>query len=1103
MRRSILFSVALGLTLSSHSFANPSTDVNGLSSSSVFLSSSVLQHTVKGRVVSADGPLDAVTVSVVGGTVSTMTDTKGEYSINAPIGATLRFTSVGYKSTEVKVSSARVNISLETDDAALDEVVVVGYGTQKRSNITGAISSVDVEKTFQTRPITDVGKALQGAVPGLTITSPSGDLGSNPTIRLRGVVGSLNTGSAGASPLILVDNVEVPNLQMVNPEDIATVSVLKDAASTSVYGTRAAWGVILITTKSGKMDTPNSLSYSNNFAWQKPTEKLEIASAADGAELAFKALQRTNPSTNVFGAVGLYYDEIGIEKMREWEKLYGGQDLGPEMVEGRDWELRGGRLFFYRPWDAPGMYMKDFAPQQKHNVNLNGGSSTISYNLGLGYLNQGGVLKVNPDKFERYNVNASINAKINKFISARSKILYSNTLKTTPYSVNGDTYDPWFYLYRWQRVYPYGTLDGKPFRSAITEVEQAKMNEYRSSMSRVSLGATITIIDGLTIDGDYTYTNQGSRDHIVGNEVMGIDFWAGGGDFPYRKYGGAANDQVRYTSYYQDRHVFNGFVNYDKKFGNDHDLKLTAGMNMEMYAGGNHFSKRMELMDPNKGELALATGIQTAGSGFGDWATLGYIGRANYAFKNRYLLQVSGRYDGSSRFPTNNRWAFFPSVSAGYILTEERFMDFAKPYLSFFKLRGSYGIIGNQNVGANAFVSTMPNSSSGWLVGDAFLPTVGNPTVVSPTLTWEKVTDVDFGFDAAFYKDKFNVTFDWFKRTTSDMLGSGSTLPSSFGAGAPRVNFGEMQTKGWELEVSYKHTFNNGLFVSAAGQVSDFKERVTKFANATRLITSNYEGRVIGEIWGYETDRFFTKDDFKQDASGEMIRDAAGKWILNDGIPDQKQYESGWFFYGPGDIKYKNLDGDDKISTGDGTVENPGDRKIIGYSNPRWQYGLRMDFGYKGVDLGFFLQGVGKRDMWANGGTFVPGYRPGEAWYQHQLDYWTEENPNAFYPRPTDQGQSNAIRNFMPQTKYLLNMSYLRLKNLTVGYTLPAHLLKTAHISRLRVFFSGENLFEKKHTDVPIDPETDYTSWGANDGNSFGKVYPFQRTYSFGIQLGL
>jgi len=1065
---------------------------------------SAQQKTISGRVIDYENlPLPGVTITINESTArATQTNDKGEYTVEAQVGEVLTFQFLGMEPVQRTVGEDNtINVSMVGSSQSLQDVVVVGYGTQKRANLTGAVTTIDVEKTFETRPITDVARALQGAAPGLTITSPSGDLGSNPTIRLRGVTGSLNTGSAGASPLILVDNVEVPSLQMVNPDDIQSVSVLKDAASTSIYGTRAAWGVILITTKSGKRNTPNTIRYTNNVAWQKPTETLEIASAAEGAEVAFAALRRTNPNLTSFKAIGTTFDEIAIERMREWEELYGGQNLGLEMVEGRDFETRGGNLYFYRPWDAPGMYMKEYSPQQMHNLTINGGSEKINYNLGLGYLNQGGVLKVNPDKFQRLNMNLGVDATLNSWLSARAKVLYSNSMVDKPYSYNGDTYDPWFYLYRWQKTLPYGTFEGKPFRNAITDVEQARMMEDRSSMTRISLGSTLTPVTGLNVNVDYTYTNFGERDHLVGGAASGWDFW--GGTMDYRQYTSASHDRVRYTSFFQDRHVLNVVANYDLNVKEDHEFKFTAGINSELYEGGNHFSQRTELMDPDKGELQLATGVQTANSNAGHWSTLGYFGRVNYSFKNRYLLQASARIDGSSRFPRNDQWATFPSVSAGWIASEEEFLEFARPYLSFLKVRGSYGLIGNQNVGANAFIATMPTSSSSWLIGEAFIPTVGTPGVISPTLTWETVKDLDFGVDMNFFNNNLTFTFDWFKRTTSDMLSAGSTLPSSFGATAPRRNFGEMETKGWEVELGYRHLFENGFSISANGQLSDFRERITKFANATRLISSNYEGRVIGEIWGYETDRFFTDNDFEQDGAGNLLTDDNGHWIPRAGIADQTLYESSWFFYGPGDIKYKDLNGDGIIDRGEGTVESPGDQKIIGNSNPRWQYGLRMDFGYKGFDLGFFLQGVGKRDLWASGTSFIPGFRPGEAWYQHQLDYWTPENPNAFYPRPTDQGQSNSIRNFMPQTKYLLDMSYLRVKNLTFGYTFPEKWVERAKVQNLRIFFSGENLFEFDNVDMPIDPETDYTSWGLNDGNSFGRVYPFKRTYSFGLQLTL
>lgn len=1071
------------------------------------------ERTITGRVSSSNdqSPLPGVSVKVKETNQGVGTDAQGNYSIRAEVGQTLVFTFIGSEAKEITVTldENTINVEMDDDQQALEEVVVVGFGTQKRASLTGAVSTVDVEKTLQTRPITDVARGLQGAVAGLNITTPSGALGQNPTIRLRGVTGSLNAGAAGAAPLILVDNVEIPSLNMVNPDDIESISVIKDAAA-AIYGTRAAFGVILITTKSGRRNTPTRIRYTNNIAWQKPTKTPEIAGAADGATAQLLAARRENPSQEFVQVVGTRIDDQAIERMREWEGLYGGQNLGLEMEEGRDWEMRGGGLYFYRPWDAPGMYMRNTTPQQNHNLSFNGGSENINYNIGLGYLNEGGVLEVNPDKFERYNLNLGLNASVNKYLDVFTKILYSNTNYNQPYSYNGDTYDPWFYLYRWPRTFPYGTIDGQPLRNSITDVEQAEMSTFREDMSRFTLGGKAKILPGLTLDADYTYTIQTGQDHINGGSASGLDFWSGGG-LIYRTYTGDAHNRVAFTNRREDRHVVNAYATYDKSFS-DHNIKVTGGLNLETFRFGSQTSQRLGLMDQTMPQLGLATGQQTVSSVAQHWSTLGYFARANYDYKNKYLVELIGRYDGSSRFPQDEKWGFFPSLSAGYVVSEESFMDFAKPYLSFLKIRASYGSVGQQEVGLNRFLSTMPttptsNVNGQWLIGDAFMPTVNTPTAVSPILTWETVTTKEFGIDANFFENKLNVVFNKYRRTISDMLSPGIALPSTFGALSPVRNFGEMQTNGWELELGYQHAFNNGLNISVRGQLSDFTETITRYENVAALDrfgdSNNYEGKMIGEIWGFETDRFFTNNDFQQDANGNLLTTENGHYILMPGIPSQSFFEAGNFFYGPGDVKYRDLNGDGVIDIGDGTVDNPGDRRIIGNTTPRYFYGLRMDFGYKGFDLGFFLQGVGQRDLWASGTMFIPGFRNEDAWFEHQMDYWTAENPDAFYPRPTMHNQSNGIRNMMPQTRYLLDMSYLRLKNLTFGYTLPNHITDKIRMQSLRVFFSGENLFEFDNVNVPIDPEVDYTTLGANDPNSFGRVYPYRRTYSFGVQVTL
>lgn len=1059
-------------------------------------------RTVSGTVTSAEDKIElpGVSVAVKGKTRGTTTDAAGRYSIS-DVEATdvLVFSFIGMKPEERLIGEANtINVALNTDAKALEEVVVVGYGTQTKANLTGAVSTVDT-KVLESRPVTDVARGLQGTTPGLTITTSSGAIGQNPDITLRGMSGTLR--NPGAKPLILVDNVEIPSLQMVNPEDIESISVLKDAASSSIYGARGAWGVILITTKTGKRNSDTKITYSNNFSWSTPTTTPEIAGAADGAEVALQALRRKNPNTNVFGIVGMYIDETSIEKMREWERLYGGQNLGNEMVMGRDFEIRDGRLFFYRSWDPGEMFMKDWTPQQKHDISVSGGSEKTNYYMGFGYLGQEGVLKVNPDNYDRYNLNLGVNTSVTDWFDARAKVLYSKSDFTRPFYFSSETYDPWYYLYRWPSVYPYGTYEGHPFRSAITEVQQAKMNNQTAAMTRINIGGTLKPLPGLTVDADYTYTSNNDHEHQTGGVLSAYNFWATGADLKYEPYSSAAYNRVQYNSDWSNRNVGKVFATYVKDIGR-HSLKAMAGGDAEHYEYWFQMSQKRNLMDPNMGEIDLATGEQFVDGARDEWSNIGTFGRINYSFDDKYLIELNGRYDGSSRLSPTKKWAFFPSMSLGYVITKEPFMAFTDPVMSFLKLRASYGEIGNPNSRLGDIYRLMSSSTSGWLINGVNVMTAGTPGAFPAGLTWESVNTLDFGLDARFLKDKIGLTFDWYRRTTKDMHSEGLVQPATFGTTPTIRNSGELQTTGWELALDFEHTFSNGFNINATATLADFQEKITAYAD-NKGINSNRPGRVLGEIWGYETDRYFTNDDFVQDASGNLIVDANGHYVMKEGIPSQSFFESGWFFYGPGDVKYKDLNGDGKIDRGAQTIDDHGDMKVIGNSTPRYQYGLRLGADYKGFDLSMFFQGVGKRDFWANGPLFIPGYRAGEAWYTHQLDYWTPQNPNAFYPRPTDQEGSataNNSRNFLPQTKYLLDLSYMRMKNITFGYTLPSTLTSKVKIDRLRVYFSGENLFEFDNLDIPIDPEVNYTTAGLNDSNTFGRVYPYRRTLSFGLQ---
>ncbi len=1066
--------------------------------------------TITGRVTSAEdgSALPGVSVVVKGTTIGSSTDGDGRFSIDAPVEGTLVFSFIGMLPQEVKVGAASsINIVLRSDAKVMDEVVVVGYGTQMKSNVTGAISTVDT-KVLESRPIADVARGLQGTVPGLTITTPSGQIGSAPVIKLRGNSGTL-VGNGGAQPLILVDNVEVPDLQLVNPDDIETISVLKDAASASIYGSRAAWGVILITTKGGKRGAPNRVTYSNNFSWSTPTQVPELAPAPEAAEMAFGARRRVDPSAALISAAGVRIDLTAIEKLHEYRRLYGdGSQFSMEMVEGRDYEIRDGGVYFYRPWDVNELFMEKWAPQQTHNLSVSGGSEKTNYNLSASYLDQGGIYKVNPDDFKRYTINMGVSTEVNKWLDIRGKFLYSNTKLTAPFMFSSATYDPWFYLYRWPSIAPYGTINGQPFRNSITETAQAKLNETNKGFTRVNVGATFKPVKGLTVDVDYTYGRTNDDYKEVGGNIAALDHWSGidqSNKIPYRVYTTSSFDRVGYQTWWSNRHTVKGFATYNLDI-NQHSVKFIAGGDIEELENWSLLARNTGLMDPNAGELNLTSGLlPTIGGSHGGFATAGVFGRINYAFNNKYLLEINARYDGSSRLSPTTRWGFFSSASAGYVVTEEAFMEFARPVLSFLKLRASYGSVGSENLPIGLIYPTMPRSNSGWLVGGVNMPTAGSPGAVGDKLTWETVSTLDFGVDARFLNDRFGFTFDWFRRSTIDLLGPGATLPVTFGTGAPQVNFGEVRADGWELGIDFKHSFNNGLNINAMVALSDVVEKIHEYRDGSsgRIISANYQGRTLGEIWGYETDRFFTEDDFKRDpATGQLLMER-GAYVYQDGVPVQTFLEYAGLRFGPGDIKYKDLNGDGKIDRGDNSVENPGDQKVIGNTTPRYQYSLRLGADWKGVDVSMYLQGVASRDYWATGQMYIPGWRAHEAWYAHQLDYWTPENPNAFYPRLTQIGEASVF-NFQPQSKYLLDLSYLRVKNVQIGYTIPKAISQKVKIERLRVYGSGENLFTFDNLNgVPIDPEVNVTPGNQGDATGVGRVYPYRTSFSVGVQITL
>ena len=1073
----------------------------------------------------AGEPLIGVYVLVQGTATGTSTDIDGKYTLSAPANANLVFSLLGMKDAVVPVNNrSTIDVVMEEDAVLLDEVVMVAYGSQKKENLSGAVSSINVGKSLESRPITDVGRALQGSTPGLIVTTTSGALGGTPTIKIRGTTSTL--GGGDGNPLILVDNVEVPDLSYVNPDDIESISTLKDASTTSIYGARAAFGAILITTKKGSKDGKVKVSYSNNFAWGKPTNLPEFSRADLGMQYSLDQYNslRATPATTFNPYNGYTISVEGIAKTKEWIEKYGdGSGLGREMVEGRDFDYNtAGGVTYYRPWDVRSLFYRDWAPQQTHNLSVNGGTDKMQYNLSAGLMHQNGILKEFNDFYARKSVSGNISTKVLDRVTFRGSFMLTKTADESPMSFyagttdkQSDIYGPTYYIYRWHNINPYGTYNGKEFRNGISEIKNAKPLVNDQTYSRIGLGVTVDIVKGLKANFDYTYTQTNVFTHRQGGHNSAIDIftlvpYGSTFDDMYKQYTDVKANYASYDSSRNRRNAYNGNLSYENTFGK-HNLKVLVGTNIEDAEYVYHRSKRLGLLSNEQAEPNLANGDQQISTSHSWWSVAGVFARLNYDFNGKYLVEGNIRYDESSKFAKGSRGGWFPSFSAAWRVTEEPWMEPVKNVMNSLKIRGSYGVIGNQDVPLGSFIPSLtistPTKGNYWLVNGNYVAQVGSAAaLVDPALTWEKVATLDFGIDAKFWKDKIGLTFDWYQRKTMDMLSAGDVIPSSVGASAPKQNFGDLTTTGIELELSFNHVFDNGLRLNVSANYSDYVTEITKWAAADDpLLSSNYKGKRLGDIWGYKVDRLWQVDDFVYENGSLKTETVNGKVtnvFKNYDAGYQALYESGSFRFSPGDIKIKDLKEDGVINYGKNTLKDHGDLTVIGNEQPRHLYSFRVGANWKGIDLDVFFQGVGKREMWVTGNMVLPGWQATEANFAHTLDYWTPENTGAFYTRPLQYGNSGDKWNYVKNDRYLLNMAYLRLKNVTIGYTFPEKLMKRIYISRLRVFASGENLFEFDHLgDNPIDPELAHTDLTSGDARAFGRAYPYRRTFSFGVQL--
>lgn len=1070
-------------------------------------------RTISGTVKDSIGEtLPGVSIAIVGKTQGTSTTIDGVFSLKVKTGDVLHISAIGYLPQEVKVTAAEhYDIILADDKQSLNEVVVVGYGTQKKVNLSGAVDQVKATD-LQNRPIANVAQGLQGMVPNLNIRFASGGPGEAADINIRGIT-SIN----GGGPLILVDGVQISaaELNLIATQDIETMSVIKDASAAAIYGARAAFGVILIKTKTGAV-AGATVSYSNNFSLNKPTVLPKMVTDP----YIFSRLLELSTDNTPWDNVNYSDQFYQYAKERSDNPSIAGVRVNP--TDPSLWEYMGNR-------DWSRYFMDDYNFNQNHDLAISGVSENnkAQYYLSGGYNRQNSPLTLADDYNERYSLRAKIDYNLKKWLKVGNNTYYTYTNRKSPtrfYSNPSQassslpvTNTP-FSIYDLYTIFPTswdknpdGTWANETVGRLAAQLVDGGATTVKQNMIQSTFTAEMSFWDRLlTVNSDFTFRNTS-----INTNSYNTKYQIGYGPNDVREEGENSARRDAESITYQ---VFNIYGTLNKSFGK-HSLSAIVGYNQENYRDEFFYVSKQDLISSSYPTIGLATGLTNGEEDIRTYALRGAFGRVNYIYNDRYIVEFNGRYDGSSRFPKNKRFGFFPSASAAWRIDQGSFMDGIRQTVNNLKLRASYGSLGNQNVANYGYLPFMEASQSGYLIGDSRPTMISPPLLVSPNYTWEKVNTLNVGLDMGLLQDRITLTFDMYKRNTLNMLTRGKELPGVLGAVEPSENAADLQTKGWELSFGYQNKYEVGgspLTFQGRFVLSDSKTHITRFDNPNGSILQYYKGMELGEIWGLQSNGLFANTD----EIAQLDESAIIPWGALQIVP-------GW-------PKYIDRDGNGKIEKGY-TLDDTKDLTVIGNSTPRYQFGLDLNSSWKNFDVRVFLQGVGKRDYYPIDYLYWGFYQqPYGNIYEHLLDFYrptgdsdeqrarhsqsylnlglADANPNGKYPIMqswlADANLGTRIDDAMglaiPQTGYLLNGSYLRIKNITIGYTLPETLIKKIGLARLRVYASGENLFEWSGIKDFYDPEstnaninTDPTSGIGRKGN--GMTYPFQRSYSVGI----
>ena len=1052
---------------------------------SVFAQSQTISGSVSDAVTSE--PLAGVSIVVVGSetesgvVIGTQTDAMGRFNLDVPAGFTaLKFSYIGYISKEQTIQGQTMNVVLEPDVLLLEEAVVVGFGTQKRANLSGAVDEVDME-ALELRSISNVTQGLQGLIPNLNIDYTAGAPGTEPIINIRGYT-SIN----GGSPLILIDGIpaEARDLNLLDAQDVSSISVLKDASSAAIYGARAAFGVLLIETKRGGGEQMN-VNYTHRTSWDTPTV---IPEKVTDPYVYMRWQENSSDATP--------WDYINYsDDMYAWARDRSDNPSSTDAVRVNPSNTSQWQYMGNRDWSE--YFLSDYGMSSNNTLSLSGSTANTNYYLSGSMDNQDGALQIDDDNFERLGIRSNVEYRLNQFFNITNLTQMTQSSRNAPSYLSGESSSMQsFYLLAptsWHKN-PDGTWANSAAGQLAAQLTEGGdfVDEYNKFQTTFTLRSDI-IPSLLSLNADYTFRSE-KRNY----------------DWDYKKYriGYGPNDvrELGNTAVYRyrmdyDYQVLNLYASLNKQFQN-HQFSGIIGYNQESYDFYRVNTSITDVISSSLPSISLALGSTNTSDSYTGWAVQGVFGRLNYIFKDKYIVEFNGRYDGSSRFPENDRFGFFPSASLGWRLDQESF--FNVDAINVFKLRASYGTLGNQSVSDFGYIPSMSTYNNGYLVDNNRPLSISAPGMVSSNYTWEEVTSQNIGLDIELLESKLQFNLDLYTRDTEGMLTLGKELPSVLGTSEPNENAADLRTKGWEVAVNYRDNvnfLNDRLSFGARLTLADAQSEITSFDNPNQNLNQYYVGAQIGEIWGLTVDGFFESE---EEITNSPDQSSMVPW---GAIPTTV-----------GSIKFADINGDGVITKGT-TVADPGDMKIIGNSEARYRFGINLDFNYKGFDVQTFFQGIGKRDYYPFHYVFWGFHQqPYNGGFTHLLDYYraADDSPEAMSQHSQkyiDMGLANANTDSRypvlqawnmdvntygagstPNDKYLLDASYLRWKNLTIGYRLPGEIIQSLGLSQVRVYLSGENLMEWSEISDIVDPE-------AVTNNGRGYVYPFQRRYSLGINV--